>query len=282
LTKANSCAAWLHIPVISKRLAYVQVNVRIFDLTERPFGMVRNDGGHPGLVWPLWHLLQSFLLHGLAHPPPRPSTRRQYPGNRHPVIDTISLDFCMGARIPELVETPKGYWNPLYNIAMDQTALANFVQHQLSSALHLGSYDSAHGCLLFERVGEMVLSVDGSQRELLTLGAELAARAFSPGPPAPGKSSLWTLYTFGHIDGDCRVMSAWNWKCRAVQTRRRLGFEMPTPIKWPTLNLWLEWKEVHEEWKEAQDSVDEPGKRCACLETELEAMLMSRLSRPRH
>lgn len=114
------------------------------------------------------------------------------------------------------------------------------------------------------------------------LGSELAARAFSPGPPAPGKSSLWTLYTFGHIDGDCRVMSAWNWKYRAVQTRRRLGFEMPTPIKWPTLNLWLEWKEVHEEWKEAQDSVDEPGKRCACLETELEAMLMSRLSRPRH
>ncbi|POR33301.1 Putative transcriptional regulatory protein [Tolypocladium paradoxum] len=201
---------WTSVPVLAEDVGTVHATVRIFhcppeletpgERKHAPFFM--GDGSPPAIVWALYHTLVVFLECG-----PRPRQGDEEQSNRGPgmtmqklVIDVLSATepgIVHVAYPPSFSTFDRMRWHdPLTR--MDRSGrslmsddddeglvaanlLARFLETEMRRLLGLSCNTFDYGCVLYEHIGEVQVSVNGESRASMDLAALLAQAPFREG-----------------------------------------------------------------------------------------------------
>lgn len=303
LTQASAGSGWLHVPVVAKRVQRVDVQLRIFGPhqgSSRRSIFARGDGGPSQIHWTLYYILERFLRLGLAQIPRlvpdeylRSKTLKNlsFAKDLEMVVDQIAIDVSTGDIEHETYgDTPEHMdrWRTTYShwrlddnedneerppLQMHPKWLAGIVDSAIGSLVDMSYHTSSYGQVVYDRVGTFLVTCNGVEPKLFELGGRLARMSAVPEPP----SDWYNKYTFGHLPGDCRLLSFWNWKYATVQNRASRGLEVPAELDWPTYETFMRWREAVANERSQQTPMTFPygcdRKRCCCESRDLEAML---------
>lgn len=286
------------MPYLAEQVQSIEVTFRVFGANTKTRSAFRiGDGSPEPIVWCYYSLLDHFLEWG-----PYPSTSNlslEAQRRRHITVNTINLWFLAGDPVcippndsSELYAVWRGFQrrNPRRARAapvteMDQFAihpnwLAESIQGNIFFMLGMSYHSSPWGMLLLERIGQFRISrlpspgTTSEHPQVNIVVHEILGKLYQvPERDHPDNyTTLYNMDTMGHISGDCRVMTFWNWKWKALQERHKHGLENPSDAAWPDLKTWLRWRRA------AGEAVDcrSDKRRCMCLDTGLEDWLKSR------
>ncbi|KZW02731.1 hypothetical protein EXIGLDRAFT_730864 [Exidia glandulosa HHB12029] len=213
---------WLCVPAVAQ-LATVEVSVRTFGTAEWPKDrhvwttFSHGDGSPPQILWCFYVLIEHFLRFG---PLPQATLERGLG------IGKLVLDFrtptegpfppegtIMRQWVRDRRQDPHG--GPLRETVLPAAWLSDFLRGSLRGLLNMNYHTAAYGGILHGGIDEIVLLVDGAEREnnKIDVAAYLKRLAFTD----PRR-------TFGHVyPHEKRLERFWLWKKEAVEKRRQLG-----------------------------------------------------------
>jgi hypothetical protein len=153
-------------------------------------------------------------------------------------------------------------------------SLGNRVRHSVRDLLticnrFLGYHGTPYGAIIHERIGCVKVYAEGELVNEVNPGAILAAMV-----EKPDQGSDWySSGTFGHLGGDCRLLTFWNWKYQTVVQRQRLGLPLVGPLLWPALDELKGWRAARDEYRQSNNVSRQCNDRCLCRDRRLEEML---------
>jgi hypothetical protein len=133
----------------------------------------------------------------------------------------------------------------------------------------MGYHNAVYGAIVHERIGCVKVHAEGELINEVNPGAILPAMVEKQDQGSDWYSSA----TFGHLGGDCRLFTFWNWKYQTVCQRQRLGLELVGPILWPTLDELKGWRAARNEYRQSNSMAWQCNDRCLCSDGRLEEML---------
>ncbi|KAF2120124.1 hypothetical protein BDV96DRAFT_641977 [Lophiotrema nucula] len=163
-------------------------------------------------IWLLYSLLERFLHVG-------PVSRRMNNTKRNISIGTLELDFVDPEELDLLAdEQYKSNWvaeRRAHNSGIGVTRpawICKLVEHQLLQLLHLSMYEIPFGTIMYERIGDFVLKVNGTMQRKFHLGkmlGEMTYNRYLGQSPLRAKVAKWI-----------------EWKLDTVEKRKRrnLGY----------------------------------------------------------
>lgn len=283
---------WLSVPARRNQINTINVTIRTFG---RNTNTSRNafrggDGSGPGFVWMFYWLLQHFLACGVSTVDVEASRRKAERWVEQIKLDLVSLEPQL---TPEDTEEAQSKWwrhqrrlsrgNSSTDAAliaagkparMHPRWLAEYLSRMIGGLAGMSYHMAAYGGLLHERVGKITVCSHGEVVREVGFGDVLARLAAGP----EVGSDWYTKATFGHLVGECRVLTFWNWKYRAVLLRRSRGLSVGAPVAWPTLQELKGWRRARDEHRSTDrqgwygtGSCGEGG--CLCQDRRLEEML---------
>jgi hypothetical protein len=238
----NDTQLWptfLCVPALAVRIGTVHADFRTFTMArlDPPYqwtGFRGGGGGPPRLVWAFYSLLERFLRRGAARLAPKPgplpecaTMRRQDFLDRGVTIDTLVLNFYTTEDPGCVMGENRGPRSPCRRITKEPGArkkaisprwLAGFLTRYIRSLLVMDYHTATHGKLLYERIGRIVVRVDGVDNCKFMLGKQL--QALNHTDPSE---------TFGDVTPRERRPEVFRaWKCEALRLRVRYGLD-PSP-----------------------------------------------------
>ena len=296
LNEREILPTWTHVPAASKRIRRVNVTFRIFGTnTEEGYSAFAGGCGGPmQIVWTFYYLLEHFLEYGTTSSSPLTKKWSENPENCV-VINNINLNFTSGEPDkPVQVDTPENSraWyasqryrsaspeNDASSLPMHPRWLAEKVSSELQTTVSIGYNTAEFASDIFERVGTFAVSSESIIIYGLDVGQALARQDYRP----DAGHDCYTTNTFGHLPGQCRILTFWNWKYRAVQLRKQLGLPMEEAIiVWPMLEDMQHWragakKERRKARQPGYSSSKCDSSLCMCRHRGLEDMLKGRTS----
>ena len=233
---------FLCVPALTTRVNSIHTDIRIFVMPrdksqEAYFALRGGSGGPPGIVWAFYALLERFLQRGASYASPgadldeenRNRLKKKHLVNKDVTIDTLTINFSTPEDPSCVKSVPELYRHPSLAGTGEGTAvspkyLANFVAGFVRSLLVMGYHSAQFGAILHERIGRIVILVDGKLEREFNLGAELQALNYTD-----------PISTFGHITPRERRPEVFgNWKLAALYKRKQYGFDSLNTI--PSLN----------------------------------------------
>ena len=292
---------WLFVPFVSRKVDTVDVTIRVVGTNsgDNRSAFTIGDGSPPQMVWCFYFLLEHFLEYGLSiAPSAKDSSQRNC--STGVSIKNVNINFTFGDNsrlFPEDTEENRRKWwsrqrqlqsQTLFDINEEELReaqqsptrmhprwLATFVAKELWGILGMGYHTAAYGAIVHERVGRIRITCEDDVIREVDLGHFLSLMLESP----EGSSEWYTSLTFGHVPGDCRLLTFWNWKYRTVQKRQSLGLSLPEAIIWPTFDEMTSWRRATEKHREEQKAQGFQyycdRTRCLCADHGLEEMLES-------
>jgi hypothetical protein len=260
---------WLLVPSVSHMVAEVDVKIRIvgekLSGSENAFKI--GDGSPEQIVWCFYYVLEHFLDYGLG---PSLGAKEGIKIQKRPTsVRNIKLDIVYG-------NSGHGIPQGSRSKRQDPQWLANFVCGRLNNITEMSYHTAPYGMIVYERVGKFQIAAESEIIEEINLGDSLARLNYG----LSSDTNWYTGETFGNLPGDCRLITFWNWKHRAVKKRRQLDLPVSDDVVWPKMNDMARWRqdtEVHRAEQRAQGlAYFCKGKSCFCSDHRLEDMLLSR------
>ena len=297
VNEAELWPTWLSVPAGSKQANTVDVTVRIFGrrAAGRRSAFMIGDGSPEQYVWLFYWLMEYFLRYGATSP----ETAIPKGGQQDITVKLINLNFVSGEPDLEPEDSREQYseWNLYHDdflrrqepqphtltdaevLAAGKPArmhpkwLANRLGGHLAGLPCMSYHAAAYGGIIHERIGSISISCNGENLRDIQPGNILALLQERPDSGSDWNSST----TFGHIGGDCRVLTFWNWKYAMVRRRKAVGLPVGETVVWPSLGELRGWRRARDEYRESSNGVTpiwkcSPG-RCMCSNRDLEKML---------
>lgn len=198
---------WLSVPAISSHADKIAATFRIFGVNRRRRGGFQlGNGGPPAITWAFYNALQRLLLFG-------------------PIgfkMNVKYMDFSI-KRLELNVLTPEGPVLPkdskrhesrpvedaTANHVMHPEYLAEYITRDIRRLLGMSYHFASYGGILYERIGEIVIMVDGEMYREWDLAKHLFELKFND--------------SFGEQPREKRLATFQKWKMDAYKSRVRFG-----------------------------------------------------------
>jgi hypothetical protein len=217
------CPTWLSVPCLTRRVDKVYAALRSVTNGRRGRAFRGGNGGPPEVVWLFYELLERFLHVGPAGQRKEGDNNKKYKYFR---IKTLDIDIITPDHfIPET--GPHGFSRlisspdlPDKNTKEHEYAsrLCIFIRMKINGLLSLGYHTALYGKLLYERIGNIRMLLDGEIKEEWVLAEELRKVTFND--------------SFGNVDRERRPQVFKDWKKKTYDLRVKLGL----PVKAEDMN----------------------------------------------
>ena len=265
---------WLKVPALSHKIKRIDVNFRVFGFNKEASHHDTNAfeggccSGPMKIVWTFFFLLEHFVKSG---PVPFNSNDHTTDDNNIITVQQLNLDFQAGDESNTLagIDDSKRFqaqWQALQSshshgrrrqttqdptilirpFAIHEKWLAEMVFGDIYSIVNMSYHTALYGMLLYDHIGSITVTCKDSDnfKKELDLDAYLKPMTAHN---TNDERSCYTTKTFGWIDGNCRVMTFWNWKWGVLNKRIEDGISHTSieddDVLWPTLQNVKGWKE---------------------------------------
>ncbi|KAI9836027.1 MAG: hypothetical protein M1819_001638 [Sarea resinae] len=214
---------WLYLPVLAQQVDCIEVTFRVFGTAgEWKSAFQAGDASPPEILWCFYYLLELLLRRG-------PLGQRTSHVDKQLSIKTLVLNFSAegdtyllppsNVEFGEWMQSRRQRSGTDFGVDLKETImrpewLADYIIVYLGFLLSMGYHTAVYGAVLYERIGRIRITVDGTLKREMDLGAILSALSFN-GPSE----------TFGHVwPREQRVPMFWRWKKDVLTKRGELGF----------------------------------------------------------
>lgn len=206
---------WTFVPKFSRHVNTVTATMRIFGSSDKRKSMFRGGCGGPPLIsWSFYNVLERFLRVGPVGKLGVASSKV----DRGVTIESLEIDVLTPPN--QSTDSPLCVEDSI-NDSQDGTIgkstvkrpehLLQFLSFMIGVLCHMDYYTAEYGKILFERVGQIKLKIDGVVKEEFDL-ANILAQFPAEGP--------WRA--FDKIEG----MDWRQWRQQAIERRERAGLPL--------------------------------------------------------